>query len=592
MKKYLFFLKYLKRGKKYFIIAFLSGLGFGAMSGLGIPLISQKVFKNIFESPDAHYSTIYIIMVGCLLPGIFAVRGVLSFLNGYFMSYTNMVIMRELRADIFKRIQFLPLSFFDKNSHGDLIARLANDPMMVQNATLQFASEIFKQPIQMFAAFCTLIYICVQHSSYMMIPLFFISVAAAAVPIRMVKKGMRSGSMQMQNLAGGIFQHISENLDAVAEIRSFNLQETQINKHDSYLEMMKKMCMKLVKYQRLQQPVVEFVSATIVSVVFVYGYFINMPFSAFMALGTALYFATDPMKRISNLIADLQFAEGAVERIRYVLDMPLHIEDPENPVDVDRLKGEIEFKNVNFAYDKTPTLAGVNVHIPAGTKVALVGHSGAGKSTFSKLVSRFYDVNEGEISIDNIGIKDMRIEDLRRNIAIVPQYPVLFNDSILSNIMLGRPDAKTEEAYEAAVNAFAHNFIEQFEEKYETKVGERGDLLSGGQKQRVALARAFLKNAPILVLDEATSSLDSESEYYIQEALKKLTKDKTVITIAHRLSTIKSADMIIVFDHGHIVGKGTHTELIKTNAIYRNFVEKQNLIPSSKDLEEELAAVS
>lgn len=577
MKKFFYFLRYLKKCKGHFAFAVLCGLAFGGVSGLGIPIIFEKFYRKIFESDGVVFPMSYILMFGAILPGIFVVRGVFGFLNSYFMSFSAMIVMKEMRLDIFKRLQFMPMSFFDKNSHGDLIARMASDPIMVQNTLLQFASEILKQPAQMIGGCTTLLYICIAHKSYVMLPLFAITVALAALPIRAVKKGLRTKGLQVQAMTGNVFQQISENLDAAVEVRSFNLQKSEIAKHNKFLDMMKNFGLILVKYQTLQQPVVEFFSATVISVAFVYAYYIKMPFSTFSALALALYFTTDPLKRLSNLIANMHIAEGAVERIRYILDLPLNIVDPETPVAVDRLQGKIEFRGVQFAYGDSPTLVDINVEIPAGKKVALVGHSGAGKSTFAKLVSRLYDSQGGEILIDGINIKDMLLEDLRRNIATVPQYPVLFNDTILSNIGLGDSEASEEEVCRAAKNAFAHEFIMQFPGGYQTSVGDRGDLLSGGQKQRVAVARAFLKDAPILILDEATSSLDSESEHSIQQALDKLTEGKTVITIAHRLSTIKNADMILVFDHGRIVSKGTHQELLVTSSIYKNFVEKQSL---------------
>lgn len=578
MKKFCYFLKYLKKCKFHFAFAVLCGLAFGAASGVGIPVIFAKFYKQIFEPTEGvNHSFYHVLMYGAILPGIFVVRGIFGFLNSYFMSFTAMIIMKEMRSEIFKRLQFMPMSFFDKNSHGDLIARMSYDPIMVQNVLLQFAAEAIKQPAQMIGGCATLFFVCMQYNNFLMIPLFAITVALAALPIRAVKKGLKATGLKVQNMAGGIFQQISENLDAAAEVRSFNLQKSEIEKHNKYLDFMKTMGLLLVKYQKMQQPVVEFFSTTVISISFLYAYYIHMPFSAFCALAGALYFTTDPLKRLGNLMSDMHIAEGAIDRIRYILDMPLHIADPKNPIPVDRLNGSITFNNVQFAYGDTPTLININVAIPAGKKIALVGHSGAGKSTFVKLVSRFYDTIEGEISIDGINIKDMLLEDLRRNIATVPQYPVLFNDTILTNIGLGNPEASEDQIYQAAQNAFAHDFITQFPAGYQTSVGERGDLLSGGQKQRIAVARAFLKNAPILILDEATSSLDSESEYSIQQALAQLTQGKTVITIAHRLSTIKNADMILVFEQGQIVASGTHEELIQTNPLYQNFVDKQTL---------------
>jgi subfamily B ATP-binding cassette protein MsbA len=335
--------------------------------------------------------------------------------------------------------------------------------------------------------------------------------------------------------------------------------------------------MKIVKYAQTLTPAIEVISASGVALTMFLSYGSGISLDAFLALVGALYFAYEPMKKIGALNNELKRAGASLDRLEVVLLEPISIADPETPVPVDRLRGELAFSDITFSY-KTgdPVLHDVSMRIPAGTVCALVGPSGAGKSTFANLVPRFFEATAGRVMIDGIDVRAMRLADLRRNIAIVSQDPVLFNDTIYNNLLLGRPDATREEVIAAAKNAFAHDFITAEREGYDSIVGERGVRLSGGQKQRIALARAFLRNAPILILDEATSALDSESEAYIQTALQSLVVGKTVLIIAHRFSTIRNASLILVFEQGRIVARGSHAELHAGNALYRGLYDRQS----------------
>jgi subfamily B ATP-binding cassette protein MsbA len=335
--------------------------------------------------------------------------------------------------------------------------------------------------------------------------------------------------------------------------------------------------MKIVKYAQALTPAIEVISAGGVALTMFLAYDTGISLDAFLALVGALYFAYEPMKKIGALNNELKRAGASLDRLEVVLLEPVSIADPVSPVTVDRLKGELSFADVTFAYKTGETvLHDLTMRIPAGAVCALVGPSGAGKSTFVNLVPRFFEATGGKVLIDGLDVRDMRLADLRRNIAIVSQDPVLVNDSIYNNLLLGRPDARREEVIAAAKNAFAHDFIIAEKDGYDSIVGERGVRLSGGQKQRIALARAFLRNAPILILDEATSALDSESEAYIQTALQSLVVGKTVLIIAHRFSTIRDASMILVFNQGRIVASGTHTDLHAQNALYRSLYDRQS----------------
>lgn len=577
MKGFFPYFRYLRPYRGTFIIALICGLLFGVTSGLGIPVIFEKVFKQVFEAEGNKFPYWQIWAMALTVPAIFLLRGTFSLLNTYLMNYCGLKLCQGMKEDVFAKVQALSFSFFDKKVSGDLMNRIGGDPAQIQIVVLEVASELFRQPIQMLAALGALGYLSWQHHDMVFILLFLGAIPLCMVPVKMIRKKLRGRSRAAQEASVFVSQHVVENLSAMQEIRAFCLEETQKAQFNEKMEASINRELNLIKYEKLQQPIMEFVSAIIVAAVFLYAYMQEIPFSAFSAMGLALYFAFDPLKKISNTISKMHRMQGALERVDEILSMPIDIPDPEAPVIVTRLEGHVTFEHVSFAYEQEATLVDINLELAAGTRCALVGHSGAGKSTVAKLLPRFYDVNSGAIRIDGIDIRNIRTCDLRRNIGVVYQQPVLFNDTLFNNILLGRPDATEEEVYAAARSAFAHDFIMEFEKRYETLAGERGNRLSGGQKQRVAIARAFLKNAPILILDEATSALDSESEHYIQQALQKLTEGKTVITIAHRLSTIQNADIIVVFDKGRIIGQGKHEELMQSNPTYAQLVKRQNL---------------
>jgi subfamily B ATP-binding cassette protein MsbA len=285
----------------------------------------------------------------------------------------------------------------------------------------------------------------------------------------------------------------------------------------------------------------------------------------------------DPAKKLSSAISNIQGGMASLDRVSEVLDYDLKVEEIKNPVAISTLKDKIEFKNIGFYYDKDNViLKNFNLTIPKGKTVALVGQSGSGKTTIANLLARFYDISEGEILVDGVKIKDLKLDDYRNLLGMVTQESVLFNDSVFNNILMGKPNATEEEVMAAAKIANAHEFIENLPEKYYTNIGDDGNKLSGGQKQRVSIARAVLKNPPIMILDEATSALDTESERFVQDALEKMMENRTSLVIAHRLSTIQKADWIVVMERGSIVEQGTHEELMNNNNVYRRLVELQN----------------
>ena len=401
-------------------------------------------------------------------------------------------------------------------------------------------------------------------------------IPVCVLPVRYVGKKLLKRADENQRLLGDISDLANQNLMAAREVRAFGLEEKEVDIFQRTTRRLFLVQMKVVKYSQVLSPSIEVIASLGIAFSLFYAYRAGLPLAVFTSILTALFACYEPVKKLGALHGQFTRGTASLNRIEEVLHEPVTITDPAAPVYIGRLHGDIAFGDVSFAYKSgEPVLHGLRATIPAGTVCALVGPSGAGKTTFANLVPRFYEATAGSVSIDGHDVRAMKLADLRRNIAVVSQDPVLFNDTIYNNLLLGRTEASRDEVIAAAIDAHADDFIRTLPNGYETVVGERGSLLSGGQKQRLALARAFLRNAPILILDEATSALDSQSEQFIQEALQKLVVGKTVLIIAHRFSTIRDASMILVFDRGQIAATGTHASLYATNALYKSLYDRQ-----------------
>ncbi len=513
-----------------------------------------------------------------LIPLIFLVRAVAGFLNNYLMNYCGIGVLEALRVEVYRKLQHLPLSYFGRNRTGDLLSRLTADTQVIQQTITTTASDVVIQPLTLAGAVIFLAQVAWQNHG---VGLFLISLAAVPAcvfPIRFVGKKLLRRAEENQRLLGDISDLATQNLGAAREVRAFGLEDRETEIFQRTTRLLFRVQLKVVKYSQMLSPAIEVIASAGVALSLYYAYYSGLTWSVFFAIIGALFVCYEPMKKLGNLHAQFTRGAASLTRIEEILHAPVTITDPAEPVPITRLKGDLTFDHVTFSYNPTElVLRDVSTRIPAGTMCALVGPSGAGKSTFANLVPRFYEVVDGMVGVDGIDVRSMRLADLRRNIAVVSQEPVLFNDTILNNLKLSRPDATRAEVEQAARDAYAHDFILGLEggRGYETVVGERGGRLSGGQKQRIAIARAFLRNAPILILDEATSALDSDSEAAIQSALKKLVVGKTVLIIAHRFSTIRDATKILVFDRGSLVATGTHAELYGTNPLYRSLYDRQ-----------------
>lgn len=574
LKRFANYFKHLKAVRIQFGVGLLAGALAAAASGAGLPLVIEYIIPNVTAEDGPVGGALLATLV--TIPAVFALRSIGTFLNAYFMAYAGMHVLECLRLDVFKKLQSLPLSFFQKNNTGDLMARVLGDTAKLQTALVTVVNSLIKEPATLLSAVGALIYLSIKHENVLFMLIAFTSVPACVLPIRIIGNRLIKKAHAAQKQAGYLNDVLNENLQAVREVRAYNLQNRESTRFEQACRDFFKFTLKTVKYGKAVSPLIEVVAALAItfSLYLIIG---KIEASAIAAILTALYLCYEPVKKIGIVNNTLREAEASLDRLEYILHSDNLVPEPSEPLALPSVRGEIEFKDVHFNYDaETPVLTDINTTIAAGESIALVGPSGAGKSTFANLVPRFYDVTEGSVHLDGINLRQLSKYELRKNIALVSQEALLFGDTIANNIRIGNAQADDTAIRQAARQAHAHEFIEALEDGYETLVGERGSRLSGGQRQRIAIARAFLKDAPVIILDEPTSALDAESEHQIQTALETLAEGRTVLTIAHRFSTIQHADRILVFDAGRIIASGTHAELYPNNELYRSLYDKQS----------------
>jgi subfamily B ATP-binding cassette protein MsbA len=576
MKRFLPYYRYLLEVKWYFIAAVLAGLVYGAAAGAGLPLVMRDVLPRIFSHEDV--PLLKLILVALLLPAIYVLQGASQFANTYLINYCGLKVLERIQVAVFDRVQKMPLSFFHKNKTGDLLSRLTGDTQMMRTAIVDISNDLVVQPMKLIGAIGALVYMSMQKSEFFILLVCLATVPACVFPIRMIGKKLFRKAKELQHQTGNLTASITEGLQAPMEIRAYNMQEKVSSRFHQQVISLFKARMKVVKYDKLMAPVIDFITVCGAAAAIVYAGYAGMEFKAdVVPLLTALYLSYDPLKKLGKVHTKIQRATASLDRVEYILHHKNDLQEPETAVSLGNVQGGVCFDYVSFAYDKEVVLKDIHVEIPSGQVVAIVGPSGAGKSSFASLIPRFYDVTSGRILIDGVDVRDVKKWELREAIAIVTQSPVLFNETVMENIRIGRPTASDDEVIEAAKKAHAHHFIEDsLDDGYQTIVGERGTLLSGGQCQRIAIARAFLKDAPILILDEATSALDSESEAEIQKALEGLVQGRTTFIIAHRFSTIKIADRILVFDRGALVADGSHDEIYTSSSLYKELYDRQS----------------
>ena len=573
LKRFGPYFSYLKPVRKQFAL----GLGFGlisaAASGAGLPFIIQYLVPLV--TSDDKPEGMALILLLSSIPLAFTLRALGGFLNAYFMAYAGMHVLERLRCMVFEKIQFLPVAFFHKNNVGDLMSRVMGDTGQLQTALVKVVNSLVKEPATLVSAVGFLIYLTISESEVAFMLIALATVPACVLPIRAIGSRILKKAKLAQNQAGELNNVLNENLSAVREVRAYSLETREIDRFSAAARKFFKLTLKTVKYDKALSPLIELTTAFALCFSLYVAVQKDIQPEIIASILTALYMCYEPIKKLGGVSNTIRKAQASLDRLEYVLLSEDTVPEAANPKSFRSVAGEIEFNNVTFSYDDEVALKSVNVMIKPSQVIALVGPSGAGKTTFANLVPRFYDAVEGNVRIDGIDVRELDKHELRAQIALVSQESLLFSDTIANNIRLSKPDASLDEIHAAARMANAHDFIEAFQDGYDTLVGERGSRLSGGQRQRIAIARAFLKDAPIIILDEPTSALDAESEHNIQAALETLAKGRTVIIIAHRFSTIQHADRIFVFEDGHIIAQGPHRELYQSNKLYTSLYDKQ-----------------
>ena len=501
-----------------------------------------------------------------------------AYMAAYFMIPIRTGVVRDIRNQIYAKIVSLPIGFFSDERKGDVMARMSGDVTEVENSIMSSLDLMFKNPIMIIACLAMMIALSWQLTLFVLILL-----PLAGLLMGSVGKRLKRVSLAGQNQWGVLLSNIEETIGGLRIIKAFNAEGKVRNRFEGENEHYRNIVMGMNRRYELAHPMSEFLGTATIAIVLWFGGTLilgghnTITAPKFIYYLIIFYSIINPAKDLSRATYSIQRGLASMQRIDKILSAENTIRDPEHPVALDGMEQGIRYEGVRFRYDEQWIIDDVTLDIPRGHTVALVGQSGSGKTTMADLLPRFYDVQEGRITIDGHDIRDCRVADLRALMGNVNQEAILFNDTFYNNIAFGVTDATREQVEEAARIANAYDFIMASEHGFDTNIGDRGCKLSGGQRQRISIARAILKNPPILILDEATSALDTESEHLVQEALDHLMHGRTTLVIAHRLSTIKNADLICVMQDGRIVEQGTHDALMSRDSHYKHLVEMQSL---------------
>ena len=513
---------------------------------------------------------VIVIMITFLLKNIF------SYLSLYFITFLRNGVLKDLRNDVYNKVLTLPITYFSEKRKGDIMARILGDINSIQTSFLSVLELLVREPLTILFTIIAMFAISIKLTVFV-----FIFIPVSGYLISLIGKALKKHSTKVQEEQGKFLSIIEETLGGLKIIKGFNGEKTFNSKFNKSTSDFYNYSNSLGHRQNLASPVSEFLGIAVITGLLWYGgkmVIIDHTLAPGVFLGYMglAYNILTPAKQISRASYSVKQGDAAAQRVLEVLDTQNILKDSKDAIVKENFEKEIKFDNISFKYEDDYVLENFSLIVPKGSTIALVGQSGSGKSTIANLVTRFYDVNKGKITIDGIDIKNITKHSLREQMGLVTQDAILFHDTIANNIAFGK-DVSEEDIINAAKIANAHEFISEQPNGYQTNIGDSGNKLSGGQKQRISIARAILKNPPIMILDEATSALDTESEKAVQDALEKLMQNRTSIVIAHRLSTIQKADLIVVMQKGKIVEQGTHEELIIVKGIYNKLVNMQSL---------------
>ena len=564
-------LRYIRPYRFRLYLGLLAGAAFGALSGAFIKAV-QVVFKSLFESSQRP-SLKMMVTTALAIPLYFGLRGIMSFLNTYLLSWVGSRVLRDIRVELFNHMQGLSLDFFIRNPVGQLIQRVSNNTATMQRSLLEVAEDVVKQPITVLTALGVLV---------AMNPwLFLLGVVLTGLcvfPITYFGRKVRRSSQADQRSSGQLIGVLHEAFSNIRVIKAYLLEHLHETKFVHTANRQMSNSLRIIRQRETMAPMIEIIASLGIVGVLVYACQNRVPIATFTAMVLGFYIMYEPLKKLGRINVQFQRALAACDKVFDILDSLPSIPEPEDGIALKSFNRAIEFQNVSLRYERgRPALRQINLTIPCGSVCALVGPSGAGKTSLINLLMRFYDPTRGRVLIDGNDLRAVETASLRRLIGLVTQETILFADTVANNIGFGRPGATREEIMEAARRGNAHEFIMAMPKQYDTVLADRGQNLSGGQRQRITIARAILKDAAILILDEATNALDAHSEEQVQKGMAELMAGRTVIIIAHRLSTVRQATQIVVLDEGEITETGSHQSLLAQNGLYSRLYELQTL---------------